>query len=287
MRTKRLECRSPLRAAIARARRLLSVAKKFGQSGKLVGVNEIDSGIVQFQPAVLVIGRRPKADAPALLMRLADDFLQLHLLADRQRPHTAPLKVFCPIVANERHEAWRRIGLEVGQPSIDGHVALALGRNLRDGPVAREHDRDGIGLNRAVAELRQHISKWFELFAQNDIGRVGFGFEVDQQSKRLTGTVRPTGEHAAAIQTRPPSQRLEVERAKPFAGTDFLEVMRHEQLAIDQEHVRFDAAESLLQRVEQWPRVQVVIVRVSARERLSRPRERCGQEDDRGEDFGF
>jgi hypothetical protein len=42
--------------------------------------------------------------------------------------------------------------------------------------------------------------------------------------------------------------------------------VRDEQAVVHQMNIRFDAAEAVLQRVEQRPRVEIIVMRVRARE---------------------
>ena len=50
------------------------------------------------------------------------------------------------------------------------------------------------------------------------------------------------------------------------ARTKFRSVVSDQQLSLDQVHIRFDAAKSMGQRVQQWAGMMVVVVRMGRRQ---------------------
>jgi hypothetical protein len=68
------------------------------------------------------------------------------------------------------------------------------------------------------------------------------------------------------------AQRLEIQCFEGALGSQFMGVVADKQLAIDEEHVRFDTGEAEFEGVEQRTLVVVVIVRMGAGERLGKLR---------------
>ncbi|UUZ60104.1 hypothetical protein [Nocardioides sp. B-3] len=71
-----------------------------------------------------------------------------------------------------------------------------------------------------------------------------------------------SGVHRAAVVGRDLRQRLEVERLQGPSGLDVGEVVGDEQLSIDQPDVGLDRGEPVVESVEQWTLVLVVVVGV-------------------------
>src|SRR5262245_59301961 len=75
-------------------------AKKLLHPGKIIGVQQVDSGIVEFTPAARVIRHSPKPNTPALRVRPQNQLFQPRLLLWWQRALAAPWKLLGPIVAD-------------------------------------------------------------------------------------------------------------------------------------------------------------------------------------------
>jgi hypothetical protein len=74
------------------------------------------------------------------------------------------------------------------------------------------------------------------------------------------------------------SQRIEIQRRERAPWFHIPEIMRDEQLALDQVNICLDAAETAIKRVQERPCVFIVVVGVSLGER-----DRLGCANERGE----
>ena len=61
------------------------------------------------------------------------------------------------------------------------------------------------------------------------------------------------------------SQRIEIKATQSSLGCYVSAVMSNVQVVIDEENIRFDAVETMIERIIQRPLVFVVIVRMSLR----------------------
>ena len=79
-------------------------SQEIGQGFEAVGVDEVDTGLLQHGPSGGVVGGGPEADFLSILVGLLDDALELGLLGCREITLAAPLEVRPPTVADPRHE---------------------------------------------------------------------------------------------------------------------------------------------------------------------------------------
>lgn len=98
------------------------------------------------------------------------------------------------------------------------------------------------------------------------VGGFAFAPDVDQQ---LQAAVPVRVNAVAGLAADQVLERIKVEAFERDAGLDVLQVMGHQQFAVHQPHVRFDAGEAVLERVEQGTPMLVVVVRMGLGEGLA------------------
>ena len=89
--------------------------------------------------------------------------------------------------------------------------------------------------------------------------------------------------HRAAVRADPGRERVEVEGFEGAGGVEVLGVVRDQELAVDEVDVRLDAAEAVVQGVEEGTGVLVVVVGVGAPQRAGTVRVFAGQRLGRGQ----
>ena len=104
-----------------------------------------------------------------------------------------------------------------------------------------------------------------QLLLDGGVGGFTLALDVDHQLQAAV----PVRVDTVALLPHQVLQRVEVEALKRDPGFDVLEVVRHEQLAVHQPHVRFDTGEAVLQCIEQGAVMFIVIVRMRLRQRLT------------------
>ena len=102
--------------------------------------------------------------------------------------------------------------------------------------------------------------------------------------------MRPRGSPSAVLlDVR--AQGREVERLQCSRGVHTVPMVRYQKHSVNEVHIRFDTGEAPLQRVEQWARMSVVIMRMGMlewrglREGATRARERGREENDNDNQF--
>ena len=110
-----------------------------------------------------------------------------------------------------------------------------------------------------AAESAQHFGVLFESFAQDGVSGFPISFDVDQQRD-----LRPAGIDAPAVFLHPLAQGIEIEFFESAFRLDLAAHVRDEQLAIDEINVGFNAAKAVIERIEQWAFVLVIVVGMEA-----------------------
>ena len=93
-------------------------------------------------------------------------------------------------------------------------------------------------------------------------GRLGAGLDIDQQRE-----ARPIGEQLAATGLGALLQRFEIKLFQRALRVKLQHGMRYQQPTIDQEDVGFDAGKAAVERVEQRPLVQIIVMRMGLTQR--------------------
>ena len=80
----------------------------------------------------------------------------------------------------------------------------------------------------------------------------------------LQHDLRSAGINPAAVLLHALAQGIEIQLLKRAFGLDLAALMGDEELSLDEINVRLDAAKTMIERIEQWPFVLVIIVGVEA-----------------------
>src|SRR5882757_7826485 len=89
-------------------------AQEYGQTLKLIGVEQIDSVAPQLAPKTLIFGCRPESYNAACRVCLGGNLFQFRLLVGWDRAIAQPAKVGCPVVANHGHCMRWLVAVEIG-----------------------------------------------------------------------------------------------------------------------------------------------------------------------------
>ena len=123
------------------------MAEEFSQAREVVGVDEIDAGVVEFGPGGFGVRGGPEAKFAVFGVGLGDDGLQFFALSFGKFSHAFPGEVGIPIVADQGHEAEGKIFAEIGEASVEGGEAGFFAEENFTGAVAADDDCDGVGVN--------------------------------------------------------------------------------------------------------------------------------------------
>src|SRR5207249_687206 len=91
---------------------------------------------------------------------------------------------------------------------------------------------------------------------------LGFSFYVDEEVE-----IRSAGIHRAMELLDALAQWLQVQSFEGALRINFVWIMRHQELAIYEVNIRFDAAEAVVERIEERSRVLVIIMCMRVRQR--------------------
>ncbi len=111
------------------------------------------------------------------------------------------------------------------------------------------------------------------------VGGRALRLQVDQQLERAA----VAAVHRAAVGADAGGERIQVQRLQGAGGVEVLGVVGDQQLSADEVDVRLDAAEAVVEGVEQRAGVLVVVVRVGAPQRARAVRALVGEGLSRGE----
>ena len=98
---------------------------------------------------------------------------------------------------------------------------------------------------------------------QGGVSCFSIGFDVDEQRQRP-----PFIEDPAILVSDPFAQHIKIQRRERSFGPQSGYIVGHEQLPLNEEDIRFDARETVAQRIEKRALMEIVVMGMSRRQRL-------------------
>lgn len=242
---------------------LVSLAgQEVPESAEVVSVDEIDSGVLHEFPGGGLVGDGPEADDSALGVGGLDHGFESSLVFGAHIAIASPGEVVVPVVADQGDELGGSVGFQVGDASVHGCVARGFCGQQVAWPVAGEDDRDRIGEGFTGLEFRQDILIAGEQGFQREVGCCRFSLEVDEEDD--CGAV---GIDPAAVISDAFAEGGEVETFEGPVGAGLVRVMGYEECALNEVDIGFDAAEAVVEGIEERAVVFVVVMSVGLGER--------------------
>jgi hypothetical protein len=232
-----------------------------------VRVDQVNARSLEDIPHLLGVRRGPEAEATVFGMGFLDEAVEFGAFGFGEGSGAGPLEMLLPIVADERHEVRRKVFAEVAEASVETGEALLLCEHPFARAVAGDNNSDGIGLEVVMVERGEDGRIFLEKGFKRGVGLVRIGFDIDQECD-----VRAIGINASSVFLGTFFERGEIEVFESAIGLEIASFMADEKFAVGKVDVSFNAAEVVVQSVEERAGVFVIIVSVGLQKRRGRVR---------------
>jgi hypothetical protein len=233
----------------------LWLKEEIAEAGEVVGIDEVDSGVSERGPAFGQVRVGPETDGAALFMGPADEFAEFHAFGFGERAVSPPLEMGLPVVADERDKARGGLGVEVDEPTVVAGEAYGLLFEVFPGAIAGDGYGDGIGRGAIGFEPGEHFGVGLKRAVEGLVCGERIAFDVDEE---MESDAR--GVDAPAALTDSFEQGFEVERFERSFRAELRSVVGYQELILDEEDIGLDAAEAVVERIQERSFLEVIIV---------------------------